>query len=111
MGASAGMDLVSLFLINLVGCLAIGWVTVILLARPNRAAWHAALVPGFLGGFTSFSSCMALVSGLSRAEAPGWGVLYFLTTTALCVVAAWGGGQLAQRRVTRRGAHGDGENR
>ena len=108
LGITSSSDLWSLLVINLLGCFVIGWVSVMLLRVRRRVQWHAVLVPGFLGGFTSFSSCISLVSALGRGSMTWWGVAYFVVTTALCVVLAWSGGQIAERMIAARARRREG---
>lgn len=42
--------------INIIGCFLIGFLTEIIIAVPISENWKYFLVPGFLGGFTTFSS-------------------------------------------------------
>lgn len=75
---------------NIAGSLVIGW----LMGRlgpitAENARWHALLVAGACGGFTTFSSfSWQTVELLQRGQA-GWALAHVLLSVSLCVTATW----------------------
>lgn len=92
----------AVFLVNMLGCFAIGVATGVLAdARARRARvpdwWRPMVVTGFLGGFTTFSTytyeALTLMSVGQWAEA----LSYLLGSVILGVGCAWFGVRLAAR--------------
>ncbi|GAA1049831.1 fluoride efflux transporter FluC [Arthrobacter russicus] len=90
------------FSINVVGSLALGLLTGFWSVRP--AAWwvRAALGPGLLGSFTTFSAVVYAVDQYARQGLTGLWVVYLLCSLIAGLAAAWlglkGGSQWAARR-------------
>jgi len=83
--------------VNLIGCLAVGFLSVSLEATLVREEHRLAILIGLLGGFTTFSTfsreTMALVNERQWMMAGG----NVLLTNFLCLVGAWLGMRLAER--------------
>ena len=77
--------------INLSGALAIGIITAVLVHHQALQSWHAPLVLGFLGGFTTFSTLMLESARLRRQGHLGRFALYLLATCILGPLAAFAG--------------------
>lgn len=101
--SSDGAFPTSTLVINVVGSFALG-----LLAA---ASWRwasltvrAALGPGLLGSFTTFSAVAVGVVGLVEADAPALALAYSAVTLTLGLAAAWLGLRVggARRAVTER---------
>ena len=86
--------------VNIVGCLAIGLVNPILLARSMPAgradALQAFWVTGLLGGFTTFSAFAGEAVLLARDETVLVGLLYVAVTLAGGLLAVAAGSSLAR---------------
>jgi CrcB protein len=85
------------FLANSLGCLLIGFVAGVLLAKGDRPLVHLLLMTGFLGGFTTFSSFgfetyTLLYHGHPRMAALN--VLSQLVVGLLAVALGWGASRL-----------------
>ncbi|MBA3823427.1 MAG: CrcB family protein [Ktedonobacterales bacterium] len=83
--------------INLTGALAIGLFSALALRHQPLAAWHAPLVLGFLGGYTTFSTFLLEVARLRARAAHIPGALYLaisLIAGPLCAfIGLWLGGR------------------
>ncbi len=84
------------FLINAVGCFAIG----ALIGHLSGVPWfettgRAFLVAGLLGAFTTFSAFSADTLLLVHQERFGWAVGYVVASVAVCLAAAFVGHRLA----------------
>lgn len=91
---------VGTFLVNVVGCLAMGAVTVLLTRRRRtHPLWRPFLTTGVLGGFTTFSTYAVDADGLLAGSAAqvGLGLLYVVGTLVAAIGAAWLGARLVQR--------------
>ena len=77
----------ALGLVNLAGCFAIGFVTHHLITKAKTPLAHAFLVPGILGGFTSFSAVMVIAMNLHREHPLSATLVYALGYLTMCVVA------------------------
>jgi fluoride exporter len=97
-----------IFAINLSGALALGLLYGLCergVAIPYDV--RAAVGPGFLGAFTTFSSYIVGTDMLARTGLPDIAVLYLVASMALGVACAWAGynmaGDLTRRRVVLPG--------
>lgn len=92
----------STLVVNVVGCLIIGAVTVLLeeIGDPHRLVRPFVGV-GVLGGFTTFSTCVADVGGLLAAQRPVQATFYLFGTVALGVVSV-GCGAASVRAIARQ---------
>ena len=78
--------------INIVGSFVLAALTTIWIARPRTAFWlRAAIGPGVLGSFTTFSAVVFSTDQLTRAGLPGVGVLYLGLSVLLGLAAAAAG--------------------
>lgn len=101
--ALIGMSLHSRFpwstlLVNTAGSLLIGWLMTRLGALDAEAfvRWHALLVVGFCGGFTTFSTfSWQTIEQIQRGE---WGAAFanVLLSVSLCLAAVWLGCRLGR---------------
>lgn len=95
----------AIFLVNVLGCFAIGIATGALVDAGARGArvprwWRPLVVTGFLGGFTTFSTYIVEVVTLAGSGASSAAVLAlsYLVGSVMCgVIAAWAGLRLADR--------------
>lgn len=78
--------------INIVGSFVLAALTTIWIARPRTAFWlRAAIGPGVLGSFTTFSAVVFSTDQLTRAGLPGVGLLYLGLSVLLGLAAAAAG--------------------
>ena len=78
--------------INILGSFVLAALTTIWIARPRTAFWlRAAIGPGVLGSFTTFSAVVFSVDQLTRAGLPGLGLLYLGLSVLLGLAAAAAG--------------------
>jgi CrcB protein len=76
--------------VNVVGCFAIGILSILLLDRFSLSpAWRAGILIGFLGGFTTFSSFSLDTFNLFEQGAYLAATLNILLNTGLCVIATF----------------------
>jgi len=80
------------FIINLLGCLAIGIAYSLL---DNSEALKLLIVVGFLGGFTTFSTFGWEILSLIRGQAVALAALYAGLSAMLGVLLVWIGARLA----------------
>lgn len=81
--------------INVLGSFALALLTTYWLARPHTAFWlRAALGPGFLGSFTTFSAVAYSLNGLAAAGAPLPWLGYLFLSVFLGLGAAGAGWRL-----------------
>ncbi|MEE9096934.1 fluoride efflux transporter FluC [Pseudarthrobacter phenanthrenivorans] len=87
--------------INISGSFVLAALTTIWIARPHTAFWlRAALGPGLLGSFTTFSAVIFASGQLARAEAhPVW--ITYLGLSLVLGLAAAGAGWRTGRFVSR----------
>lgn len=87
--------------INISGSFVLAALTTIWIARPQTAFWlRAALGPGLLGSFTTFSAVIFASGQLARAEAhPVW--ITYLGLSLVLGLAAAGAGWRTGRFVSR----------
>jgi CrcB protein len=78
--------------INVAGSFVLGMLTTIWIARPRTAFWlRAAIGPGLLGSFTTFSAVVASVDQLARGGLHAVWVLYLSLSVLLGLGAAAAG--------------------
>ncbi|MFC9332397.1 fluoride efflux transporter FluC [Arthrobacter sp. NPDC057009] len=78
--------------INILGSFVLAALTTIWIARPRTAFWlRAAVGPGVLGSFTTFSAVVFSADQLTRAGLPGLGLLYLGLSVLLGLAAAAAG--------------------
>jgi CrcB protein len=78
--------------INTLGSFVLAALTTIWIARPHTAFWlRAAIGPGVLGSFTTFSAVVFSTDQLSRGTFPGLGLLYLGLSVVLGLAAAAAG--------------------
>ncbi|MBG6059640.1 CrcB protein [Cryobacterium sp. MP_M5] len=88
--------------VNTLGAFVLGWLVAGLWTRPVVPQWiKAALGPGLLGSFTTFSAVMVSLVGLASAGSWALAAAYLAATLALGLPAAalglWLGNPLAHR--------------
>jgi CrcB protein len=87
--------------VNLTGCLAIGALLAVLLARFPHSPWlRPFLAVGILGGYTTYSTFAVDVIQLTHAGRP-WLAVAYLLVSVLGGILAVVGGLLAGRAVVR----------
>ncbi|MFE5839920.1 fluoride efflux transporter FluC [Arthrobacter sp. NPDC056493] len=98
--------------INVVGSFVLAALTTIWIARPHTAFWlRAAIGPGVLGSFTTFSAVVFSTDQLTRAGLPGLGLLYLGLSVVLGLAAAaagWRTGKVLGAPRALRGTDGVG---
>ena len=78
--------------INIVGSFVLAALTTIWIARPQTAFWlRAAIGPGVLGSFTTFSAVVFSTDQLTRGGLAGLGLLYLGLSVLLGLAAAAAG--------------------
>jgi CrcB protein len=78
--------------INVAGSFVLGMLTTIWIARPHTAFWlRAAIGPGLLGSFTTFSAVVASVDQLARAGLHAVWIFYLALSVLLGLAAAAAG--------------------
>jgi CrcB protein len=80
------------FVVNLIGCFAIGYLATSFGGRwPVRDEWRAAILVGVLGGFTTFSSLAWEGVDMFQSGHPGKAAAYVIASNALGLGLAWVG--------------------
>ena len=79
------------FVVNVMGCLAIGILAEVGERRGLSAEGRAFLMVGILGGFTTFSAFANDTVNAWRAGAAAIGALNVAASVTLCLVATWAG--------------------
>ena len=88
---------VATLLVNVIGCLAIGWVATHLQARdPGPDLWRHGVVIGFLGGFTTYSAFGLENVQLLQQGALGTAFANVAAHLVLGLGAVWAGMALAR---------------
>jgi CrcB protein len=87
--------------INIIGSFVLAALTTVWIARPHTAFWlRAAIGPGLLGSFTTFSAVIYASDQLARADAhPVW--ITYLALSVVLGLAAAGAGWRTGRLVSR----------
>jgi len=87
--------------INIIGSFVLAALTTVWMARPHTAFWlRAAVGPGLLGSFTTFSAVIYASDQLARADAhPVW--ITYLALSVVLGLAAAGAGWRTGRLVSR----------
>ncbi|GAA1341659.1 fluoride efflux transporter FluC [Arthrobacter roseus] len=88
--------------VNITGSFILGYLTSRWMARPAPFWLRAAVGPGILGSFTTFSSVMLTLTILSTDGSTGWAATYLALSVVLGLGAAVAGLSLGRR--TRREA-------
>ena len=86
------------FAVNALGCFVMG-VVFVLVASRGEAGWARAapfLMPGLLGGFTTFSAFSLDALGLVEGGRPLAAAAYVAGTVAVCLAGVLGGAALAR---------------
>jgi CrcB protein len=93
------------WVVNVVGCLAIGTVLVVLLEGPVTVWWlRPFLAVGVLGGFTTFSALAVESVVLLDEGAAGLAGGYVLASLVGGLIAVWISATMTRRYVMRRGS-------
>lgn len=79
------------FLINVVGCFAIGVLLEIVTSRSTHPLLRPFLATGVLGGFTTFSTFALDAQHLLLGGQVGFGLLYLAGTLLAALAATWAG--------------------
>jgi CrcB protein len=78
--------------VNVVGCLAMGFLFVLFLERlADSTVWRAGMLIGVLGGFTTFSAFSIETFNLIEQGEPVKALANIVVSVLLCVVATWVG--------------------
>ena len=84
-------------LVNVTGCFLIGLIMTVLAERQPHPYWRLALVIGFLGGYTTFSSFEWETYAAVRAGGFWLGLANVIGSVTLGYAAVWLGALLARR--------------
>ncbi len=78
--------------VNIVGCLAAGFLSVLLIEKLNLSAeWRSALLVGFLGAFTTFSAFTMDTWSLIETGESFRALMNIIVTVTVCLTANWAG--------------------
>jgi len=91
----------STLIVNVSGCLAVGAVIAVLVARSSHPLARPFLVVGVLGGYTTFSGYTVDAVRLVDAERGAFAVAYLGGTLLLALAAALAGAALARAGLER----------
>jgi CrcB protein len=90
--------------INILGSFVLAALTTVWIARPRTAFWlRAAVGPGLLGSFTTFSAVVFSADQLARAALPAVGMLYLGLSVVLGLAAAAAGWRTGRAIGVSRG--------
>lgn len=77
--------------VNVLGCLAMGFLSVVMLERFVSVEWRAALLTGLLGAFTTFSTFSLETLNLLNQGESTKALLNIFLSFSLCLLATWVG--------------------
>ena len=83
--------------VNVAGCALIGLLAAYFPPVERGFPWRVLLLPGFCGGFTTFSAFGLETYGLWRGEAGDKAMIYAGLSVVLCLLGVWGGISLGGR--------------
>jgi CrcB protein len=83
--------------VNVLGCLLMGFLYVFMLDRFASVEWRAALLIGLLGAFTTFSTFSLETLNLLQGGEQIKALLNIFVSVLLCLLATWLGMQLARQ--------------
>ena len=92
------------FVVNVAGCMVIGFFGTLTLAGGRYAVaenWRVFVIVGFCGGFTTFSSFSLQTFELLRTGRWGLALGNLLISVVVCLIAVAAGHRLAQRSTDR----------
>lgn len=79
-----------ILVVNVLGCWLMGFLATLFLERFNVSAnWRIAILVGFLGGFTTFSSFSIDTINLLQIGEYDKAFLYIFLSVCLCLLATW----------------------
>jgi fluoride exporter len=78
-------------IVNVLGCLAIGFLAKYFLHEQSGSLARTALIVGFCGGFTTFSAFSLDALGLLTGGKPGTALAYVAASIALCLLGTTAG--------------------
>ncbi|NJO14929.1 MAG: fluoride efflux transporter CrcB [Thioploca sp.] len=84
-------------IVNILGCLAMGFLSVVMLERFVSVEWRAALLTGLLGAFTTFSTFSLETLNLLNQGESTKALLNIFFNFSLCLLATWLGLSLARQ--------------
>lgn len=77
------------FFVNISGCLLIGFLSGMFMARSFHPSAGLLMITGMLGGYTTFSSFGLETINLMTTGRPGAAFLYAISSVAAGLVAVW----------------------
>ncbi len=83
--------------VNVLGCLAMGFLYVLLLDRVTSGQWRAAVLIGLLGAFTTFSTFSLETLNLLESGAPTKALFNIFLSVGLGLLATWLGILMARQ--------------
>ncbi|HEC83657.1 MAG: fluoride efflux transporter CrcB [Candidatus Parabeggiatoa sp. nov. 2] len=83
--------------VNVLGCLLMGFLYVFMLERFASVEWRAALLIGLLGAFTTFSTFSLETLNLLQGGEQIKALLNIFVSVLVCLLATWLGMQLARQ--------------